>query len=157
MSQYRFEKIQVPAELSLTRGTPVAGSFFVAGSAFDHDGPERVGDLLNGRTGLFLPFMRTDGSTALYNRAHIVIVRLGPGARELEDDPGFAVAKKRRVTMLLSTGEEIAGIVPIYRPPGRDRLSDYSQFEEAFRYLVMADRTLLVNSAHIVELTEIAD
>src|SRR5688500_18354358 len=89
MSQYRFEKIQVPAELSLSRGTPVAGSFFVAGSAFDHDGPERVGDVLNGRTGLFLPFMRTDGSTALYNRSHIVIVRLGPGARELEDDPGF--------------------------------------------------------------------
>ena len=157
MSQYRFDKIQVPAELSLTQGTPVSGSFFVAGSAFDHDGPERVGDLLNGRTGLFLPFMRTDGTTALYNRAHIVVVRLGAGVRELEDDPGFAVVKKRRVSIVLSTGEALAGTMPIYRPPGRDRLSDYSQFEEAFRYLVMADRTLLVNTAHVVELTEIAD
>lgn len=157
MSQYRFEKIQVPAELTLTLGAPVSGSFFVAGSAFDHDGPERVSDLLNGRTGLFLPFMRTDGTTGLYNRDHIVIVRLGPGVRELEDDPGFAVAKKRRVKMMLTTGEAITGLVPIYRPPGHERLSDYSQFDEAFRYLVIADRTLLVNSAHIVELTEIAD
>ena len=157
MSQYRFDKIQVPAELTLTQGNPVSGSFFVAGSALDHDGTERVGDVLNGRTGLFLPFMRADGTTTLYNRAHIVMVRLGPGVRELEDDPGFAVVKKRRVNMVLSSGEAIAGVMPIYRPPGRDRLSDYSPFEEAFRYLVMADRTVLVNAAHIVELTEIAD
>ncbi|MEX2270288.1 MAG: hypothetical protein WD690_02365 [Vicinamibacterales bacterium] len=156
MSQYRFEKIRVPAELSLTQGPTIPGSFFVAGSAFDHDGPERVSDVLNSRTG-FLPFQRVDGTTGLYNRAHIVLVRLGQDVVEAQADPGYDVAKKRRVSMRLSTGEEVAGLVPIYRPPGRDRLSDYSQFNEPFRYLVMADRTLLVNSAHIVELTEIAD
>ena len=156
MSQFRFEKIRVPAELSLTQGPTIPGSFFVAGSAFDHDGPERVSDVLNSRTG-FLPFQRADGTTGLYNRAHIVLVRLGQEVVEAQADPGYDVAKKRRVSMRLSTGEEVAGLVPIYRPPGRDRLSDYSQFNEPFRYLVMPDRTLLVNSAHIVELTEIVD
>ena len=153
MSQYRFDKIRVPAELSFTQGAPVSGSLFVAGSAFDHDGPERVEELLNARSG-FLPFERTDGSTALYNRAHIVIVRLGEDIAEAESDPGFSVATKRRVKMLLTTGESVAGIVPIYRPPGRDRLSDFSQIDEPFRYLVTPQRTLLVNSTHIVELME---
>ena len=156
MSQYRFDKIRVPAELSFTQGPPVSGSLFVAGSAFDHDGPERVEELLNARPG-FLPFQREDGSTALYNRLHIVVVRLGEEVQEVQSDPGFNVVKKRRVRMLLSTGESVAGIVPIYRPPGRDRLSDYSQIDEPFRYLVTPQRTLLVNSAHIVELMETPD
>jgi hypothetical protein len=156
MSEFRLEKIRVPAELTLTNGDPIAGCFFVAGFASDHDGPERLGELLNGRDGFF-PFQRADGTTALYNRPHIVLVRLGENVHEAELEPGYAVAKKRRVSMTLSTGETLAGLVPIYRPPGRDRLSDYSQFDEPFRYLVMADRTLLVNSSHIVELTELID
>lgn len=156
MSELRFEKIRVPAELRLTRGQPVAGTFFVAGSAFDHDGPERVGDLLNARKGFF-PFQRADGQTAQYNRAQVILVTLGEGVREAEADPGYAVAPRRQVTMLLSTGDRVSGTVPIYRPPGRDRLSDYAQAGELFRYLVTPQRTLLVNSTHIVELSETAD
>lgn len=156
MSELRFEKIRVPAELMLAGGARVPGTFFVAGSAFDHDGPERVADLLNARAGFF-PFQRTDGSTAQYNREQIVLVTLGEGVREAEEDPGYAVATHRRVSILLSTGDRLAGTVPIYRPPGRDRLSDYAQTGEQFRYLVTPQRTLLVNATHVVELMEIAD
>jgi hypothetical protein len=156
MSEFRFEKIRVPAELILTQGEPVAGSVFVAGSAFDHDGPERVADLLNGRPG-FLPFRRRDGTIALYNYRHIIVVRLGEEVREVEAAPGYDVAPKRRVSMLLSNGERIAGVVPIYAPPGRDRMSDYARSTESFRSVVLPDRTLLVNSSHIVEMTEIPD
>ena len=34
-------------------------------------------------------------------------------------------------------------------------LSDYAQVHEQFRYVELADRMLLVNSAHIVALTEV--
>ena len=156
MSEFRFEKLRVPAELSLAHGGTAAGTFFVAGSAFDHDGPERVADLLNTRQGFF-PFQREDGSTALYNRAQVIIVTLGEGVREAESEPGYAVATHRRVAMLLSTGQRLSGIVPIYRPPGRDRLSDYAQPGDQFVYLVTPQRTHLVNSTQIVELTELAD
>jgi hypothetical protein len=156
MSEFRFEKLRVPAELSLAHGTAVMGTFFVAGSALDHDGPERVADLLNARQGFF-PFQRADGSTALYNRAQVILVTLGEGVREAESDPGYALARHRRVSMLLSTGARVSGIIPIYRPAGRDRLSDYAQTPDPFGYLVTPQRTLLVNSTQIVELTEIAD
>ena len=37
MSEFRFEKIRVPAELTLSSGPPVPGSFFVGGSASDRN------------------------------------------------------------------------------------------------------------------------
>jgi hypothetical protein len=155
MSEFRFEKIRVTAELTLASGAVVSGTFFVAGSASDHDGPERVGDLLNAEPGFF-PFQRADGTTTLYNRAQLVFVSLAAGPDEAEADPGYAVAKKLRVTMVLATGQAVSGTVPVYRPSGRDRLSDYAQTPQPFRYLLTGDRELLVNSDYVVELRESA-
>lgn len=156
MSEFRVEKLRVPAQLTLASGETVAGTFFVAGSAPAHAGPERVGDLLNDQPGFF-PFERADGTTALYNRAQLVMAVLGPRAAEASSDAGFDVAKKLHVTLLLSTGERVSGTVPVYRPSGRDRLSDYAQMAEPFRYLLTPDREMLVNAAHVVELRETPD
>jgi len=155
MSEFRFEKLQVPAELTFAVGPPVTGTFFVAGSASSHDGPERVGELLNSASGFF-PFQLPDGTTTLYNRSQVVLAALDARAREAESHPGYPVVKKLRVSMRLSTGHTVSGMVPVYRPRGRERLSDYAQMPEPFRYLVTADRELLVNAAHIVELRESA-
>jgi hypothetical protein len=76
---------------------------------------------------------------------------------EAQLDAGYEVATRHRVKVLLTTGEEIVGHVVVFRPPGRDRLSDYAQIEERFRYVELDDRTLLINSAHIVALTEVAE
>jgi hypothetical protein len=156
MSEFRVEKHRVSAELTLVTGAAVNGVFFVAGSTATRTGPERVGDLLNGQDGFF-PFERADGSTALYNRAHVVLVTLPRGVAEAELDPGYLVATRRLVTMTLSTGASVSGTVAVYRPVGRDRLSDYARSPEQFRYVVTAERTLIINSEHIVELVEVAD
>jgi hypothetical protein len=153
MSEFRFEKIRVPAELTLASGEVVAGTFFVAGFAPGHDGPERVGDLLNDRPGFF-PFQGADGRTVLYNRGQVVMAALIGRDGEATADPGFQVAKKLNVTMVLSTGGRLSGTVPVYRPRGRERLSDYAQTPETFRYLLTAGGELLVNAAHVVELRE---
>jgi hypothetical protein len=153
MSEFRVEKRRVAAVLTLATSATLKGSFFVAGSAATHDGAERVGDLLNAQAGFF-PFELDSGVTALFNRAHVVTVGLPPGVAEAALDPGYEVARRRTVAILLSTGARLAGSVAVYRPAGRDRLSDYAKSDEQFRYVVTADRTILVNSAHIVELTE---
>ena len=59
--------------------------------------------------------------------------------------------------MLLSNGERIEGVVAVQRPLGHDRLSDYARMAEAFRYVQTASETLIVNSAHLVELRETGD
>ena len=56
--------------------------------------------------------------------------------------------------MRLSTGEQITGAVCVYRPEGRDRLSDWARQSELFRYVETDDKTIIVNSAHIIEISE---
>lgn len=159
MSELRVEKRRARAELTLSGGPTVHGCFFLAGSSAGRSGPERVADLLNGETGFF-PFELAGGSgsgapeTSLYNRSHVVFVRLLEQTTEAQLDPGYDVATGRRVRIRMSSGTTVSGTVRIYRPAGRDRLSDYAQMPEQFRYVEAGSETFIVNIEHVVELRE---
>jgi hypothetical protein len=159
MSEFRVEKRRARAELTLSSGPTVQGCFFLAGSSAGHSGPERVADLLNGETGFF-PF-ELDGDsgdvaldTPLYNRSHVVVVRLLEQTTEAKRDPGYDVATERRVRILMSSGTTVSGSVRIYRPAGRDRLSDFSRTPDVFLYVESGSETFIVNMEHVVELRE---
>ncbi len=156
MSEFRVEKRREAAEITLTTGATIAGHFFLSGSSQSHAGPERVGDLLNLEPGFF-PFGSANGDTVLINRAHVVKVVLPEHVIEAQLDDGYDVATRRHVSILLSSGEKVTGQVAVYRPPGRDRLSDYAHIDDRFRYVEQADRTLLINSLHIVSLLEVTE
>lgn len=156
MSEFRVEKRRAEAALTLTTGATVRGCFFLAGSSAAHTGPERVADLLNAEAGFF-PFELNAGSapyTVLYNRSQLVLVSLLEETTEARLDPGYSVATEREVRILLSNGSLVEGCVRVYRPPGRDRLSDYARAPELFRYVETEDGTVIVNADHIVELRE---
>ncbi|HJZ74901.1 MAG TPA: hypothetical protein VKE51_24355 [Vicinamibacterales bacterium] len=159
MSEFRVEKRRTEAALTLTTGATVCGCFFLAGSRANQVGPERVGDLLNAEAGFFPFELNGDVSprTVLYNRAQVVLVTLLGETIEAQLDPGYHLATVRAVEMLLSNGRTIAGTVRVYRPAGRDRLSDYARLPEAFRYLEAAEGTVIVNCAHIVEIRETSE
>jgi len=153
-SEYRVEKSRVEATLTLSNGTSVHGYFFIAGNSRTHAGPEGVSDVLN-ETGFF-PFdaQRADGSrTVLCNRDHIVFVALADTA-EPRRDSGYDVATEWAVAMLMSNGTRLHGAVRVFRPHGRDRLSDFMRASETFRYLESDRATYLINIHHLVELTE---
>jgi hypothetical protein len=154
VSQFRIEKRRSDGLVRLSSGATVQGCFFIAGSSARHDGPERVWDLLNSEAGFF-PFEVHDADgarTVLFNRDHVVTVVLSDN--EASRDSGYTVATRRTVSMRLSTGEQITGAVCVYRPEGRDRLSDWARQSEVFRYVETDDKTIIVNSAHIVEISE---
>ena len=88
----------------------------------------------------------------LCNRSQVLMVALADN--EATRDPGYEVATRRTVSVLLSNGERVAGAVRVYRPAGRDRLSDWARQPETFRYLETDKATLLVNVAHIIEVSE---
>lgn len=155
MSQFRVEKRRAEADVTLATGATVRGAFFLAGSAARHTGPERVGDLLNAETGFFPFETGADRGTLLINRAHVIVVKLLDRADEPRLDPGYDIATERRVSLLLTTGTTLAGTVRVYRPEGRDRLSDYARSNEIFRYLESREGTFIVNIAHIVNLREL--
>jgi hypothetical protein len=156
VSEFRIEKRRAEAALTLTTGATVRGCFFLAPSSAGHSGPERVADLLNAETGFF-PFELDADSrphTVLYNRTQLVQVTLLEETVEAQLDPGYSVATEREVRILLSNGTTVDGRVRVYRPTGRDRLSDYARAPEVFRYVETADGTRIVNVDHIVELRE---
>jgi hypothetical protein len=157
VSEFRVEKRRAEAALTLTTGTTVRGWFFLAGERASHGGPERIADLLNAEAGFFPFELNADSTpyTVLYNRSQVVVVTLLESTIEAQLDPGYSVATEREVRVLLSNGETIEGRVRVYRPTGRDRLSDYARMPDVFRYIETDEATLVINSAHIVELREI--
>jgi hypothetical protein len=156
VSEFRIEKRRTEAALTLASGATIRGCFFLSGSRATHSGPERVADLLNAEQGFF-PFEIASGTgshTVLYNRPQVVLVTLSEETGEAQLDPGYAVAAEREVQMLMSTGQTIDGRVRVYRPTGRDRLSDFARAPEMFVYVETDGATIIINSAHIVELRE---
>jgi hypothetical protein len=156
-SEFRVEKRRTDATVTLSTGLSERGCFFVAGGSPLHDGPERVGDLLNSEQAFF-PFEIHGAEgirTVLYNRAHVVTVVVGDD--EASRDPGYGVATQRLVSALLSNGQRVVGTVRVYRPAGRDRLSDWAVQPETFRYIETRDMTIIVNVAHIVEISEVSE
>ncbi len=156
MSEFRIEKRRTEAALTLSTGNTVRGCFFLSHSRANHAGPERVADLLNADNGFF-PFElngQPPNTTVVYNRSQVVMVTLLGDTIEAQLEPGYSVATERVVRILLSSGEAIDGRVRVYCPSGHDRLSDYARMREPFRYVETKGATIIVNSAHIVELRE---
>ena len=154
-SEYRVEKRRAEAVLTLSNGHSVAGCFFVAGGSARHDGPERVGDVLNAEDGFF-PFEISDADgvqTILLHRNHVVMVELGES--EANRDPGYGVARPRTVSLLLASGRRLSGVVRVYRPEGRDRLSDWAHHGERFRYVETPRAEVVVNIDHVLEAREV--
>jgi hypothetical protein len=156
ISEFRVEKSRSHATLTLSSGDTVLGCFFVAGSsAHAPAGPERVGELLNAESGFF-PFEVHDRGSpraVLFNRAQVVTVALA--ANEAQQDPGYDVATTRLVAMRLSNGRKLVGTVRVYRPEKRDRLSDWARQSDQFRYVESDQMTLIVNVAHVIEVSEV--
>jgi hypothetical protein len=159
VSEFRIEKRRSAASLTLSTGVTVRGSFFLSGSQANHARPERIADLLNAEAGFF-PFELSGDSapcTTLYNRAQVVVVTLLEETIEAQLDPGYDVATARDVRIVLSSGHTVIGQVRVYRPVGRDRLSDYARSGDMFRYVETTGATVIVNTTHIVELRETSE
>lgn len=154
-SEFRFEKRRADATLTLVGGEVVTGCFFIAAGSTRRAGGERVSDLLNSEPGFFPFEIQTDGipSTVLYNRSHVIAVQIFDD--EAQRDPGYAVAKERLVSIVLSNGQRTDGAIRIYRPEGHDRVSDWTRQPETFRYLQSRAATFIVNAAHIVAVIEV--
>jgi hypothetical protein len=154
-SAFRIEKERVDALLTLSNGDSAPGHFFVTKVSAHTSGPERVGELLNAESGFF-PFetVGVHGTrTVLYNRRHVIMVALPEN--EARHVSGYDVAVERTVSVLLSNGERVEGSVHVYYPEGHDRVSDWARHPDTFRYIEMGETTVLVNIAHVIEVSEV--
>jgi hypothetical protein len=154
-SEFRIEKERIDAVITLSNGDSTEGHFFVARGSAHSAGPERVGELLNAEPGFFPFELRNPRAnrTVLYNRRQVIMVALAEN--EASQVPGYDVAIERFVSVLLSNGDRVAGAVRVYRPEGRDRLSDWARSTDIFRYIETGGTAVLVNIAHVIEVSEV--
>jgi hypothetical protein len=154
-SEFRIEKGRSRARLTLLSGETVEGCFFVSTTGVRVTGPERIADLLNAEPGLFLFEVHEERTTrtVLYNRSQIVTVAVTEA--EARRDPGYDVATERVVAIRFVNGRTTVGSIKVYRPEGRDRVSDWARHPDQFRYMETSQTTLIVNMAHIIEISEI--
>lgn len=155
-SELWFEKHRAGAVVMLMTNENIRGCFFTAAGTVRRDGAERIGDLLNSETGFFPFEVETEdgATTVLFNRLHVIAVRVLDD--EARRDPGYVVARRRIVSILLSNSQRVEGEVRVYLPEGRDRVSDWTRQPEVFRYVEAADATYIVNAFHIVAVTEVS-
>ena len=110
-SEFRFEKRRSDAVLSLVTGEVIRGCFFTAAGSTHREGAERIADLLNSEAGFF-PFEvgpESPGRTVMYNRLHVITVQILDD--EARQDPGYYVAPRRVVSILLSNNQRMEGAV----------------------------------------------
>lgn len=153
-SAYRYDKRRAEAVVTLVSGETAKGCFFLGAGTSRHEGEESISDLLNSETGFF-PFgiQGEERWTVLYNRAHLITVHVFEP--EASREPGYSVARRWNVSVLLTNGKRINGVVRVYQPEGRDRLSDWTRQIDAFRYVETENATYIVNAAHVVAVTEV--
>jgi hypothetical protein len=154
VSPFRVEKLRSHAALLLTSGASLVGCFFVSASSEHLPGPERIGELLNADPEFF-PFEVHDiggPRTVQINRAHVLTVTLADN--EARQYPGYDVAARHVAAIHLSNGCRIVGAVRVYQPDSRARLSDWARHPDRFRYVESDQATLIVNVAHVVEVSE---
>jgi hypothetical protein len=157
-SHFRIEKDREPAELAWASGRRARGNFFVAGAAARHSGRELVIDLLNSQPG-FVPFEiddETGTAVRLYNPQHILFVKLARHDIDPESEPAYEAASHKAALVVFADGTRVEGTVYVFRPAGRDRLSDYTRSGEQYRYLRTSDALLIVNFAQVAEIVPLA-
>ena len=150
-SAFRVEKYRADAVVTLTNGAAVIGHFFLAKASPTLDGSRarrRAAQL-----GIRLLPVRGPRTVRRCSITGITSSASRSQTTRRSRDPGYGVATARTVSVLLSNGQHIQGTVRVYRPEGRDRLSDWARHGPRFRYIETAHATFIINVDHIVYAT----
>jgi len=154
MTGFQIEKRRARVRITLASGTTVGAVVFLADVTRNGNRPERVGDMLNADPGFF-PSEISEAPAprmTLFNRDHVVVVRLAEPELERELDASNAIAPRRRVTLLMTNGDVLVGELTIVAPEGHTRVSDAASSGERFRYVETESGTFVVNFDHVVEI-----
>jgi hypothetical protein len=131
-------------------------TLFLAEAAPDHDGPERVADLLNAGAE-FLPARdAASGLMTFLHRTAIALVRI-PATLESDEETALTLPTEHEVAVSLVGGGEVRGLVSYVRPPERARLVDFLSEPTPFlRVLEPAGTVTLVHKRLVARVVLLA-
>lgn len=145
MDDQKITKNRRSVFFTLTDGSTVEGKVFLSLYEACHEGPQRVGNLLNS-VDAFIPVDTSNGMLHL-NIANIVSAHT-PISEEMNDL--MTLGAKYRVQITTSLGSIIEGEVFVNLPHNRNRVSDYLNQRERFYRVFLPEKIVYIGSCHIL-------
>ncbi|PWT91237.1 MAG: hypothetical protein C5B54_05660 [Acidobacteria bacterium] len=139
----KVEKIRIGAEVAIRGKRPMKGFFFVVPTSYPVPDADVLLRLLN-EFDSYMPFERAK-KIFLINKNQISYLKLPRNAatRDWEGEP------KRKIRILLSTGQEIAGTISVDLPVERQRVLDFLNLNTLFFLMKCPKEVYLVNKQHL--------
>lgn len=145
MEDQKITKNRRSVSFTLADGSRIEGYVFLSLYEAGHEGPQRVGDLLN-NVDAFIPVDTPDGMLHL-NIGNIVSAET-PILEEKNDL--MTLGAGHNVLITTSLGSVIDGEVFVNLPHERNRVSDYLNHGERFFRVFLAEKIVYIGSRFIL-------
>jgi len=149
------DEIRVPilpleVDFTVSDGSRLETTIFLAPNSPRHDGPETLDEFLNAARS-FLP-VRSGGSFLLLGSDAILVAKASPQAPLLSRLPGHVIANVYVVRVYLENGTCVAGALSSNLPPESSRVSD--AFNQAGRFVPIecSDAVYLVRTDRVTRI-----
>ncbi len=155
MDEYRVPKRKTSVGVLLPGGTERTVEVFLSEQAAQHEGAERLDDLLNGPDEFIPAFDVATATFTVLSRAGIAVARV---AREVDFEPidEHTLPTEHEVEVTLLDGRTLRGVVSYVRPPDRSRLTDYLNENSPFILLLEIEHVALVNKRHVARIANLS-
>lgn len=149
MDDQKITKSRRNVIFTLADGSTVEGKVFLSLYEACHEGPQRVGDLLNS-VDAFIPVDTPNGMLHL-NIVNIVTAHTPISAEKHEL---MTLGAKHGVQITTSLGSVIDGEVFINLPHERNRVSDYLNQGERFCRVFLSEQIVYIGCRYILTVTD---
>jgi hypothetical protein len=150
--RFRVLKRPVPVRVRLATGRQLSAIVQCGEHAGTHHGRERVKDVLNAAEEIVPFWSESSQNCTLVNKRFVELVEL------LEPDLADAkepdLTSRREVSLVLSSGTGLRGVLLVSTPPGQNRTLDFLNRGERFFYLDTEGGMYVVNLDHVVTVND---
>jgi len=149
MDSQRISKETCRVLFSLADGREIWGEVFLNLFGARHDGPQRVGELLNGDE-VFIP-VKAEGGTLLIHLFQLVSAQV-EAASELDELMTLGAHYHVKVQTVL--GQDLKAEVYVDLPEGDRRVKDFMNRSQGFLRFLVDDQVLYLNRNFIVSVQD---
>lgn len=147
---YTVPKVSIKVKAVMTAGAPHAGGAYLAETARDHAGPQRLEDMLN-ESEPFFAIAHARGFSIL-NKRNLLYLTTSDRVEMDYYRNLTSLVRREDVAMSLRGRKALRGTILIEMPEGMARVQDYLNSGRAFLPLLVGRELALVNTASIVSI-----
>jgi hypothetical protein len=149
MADLKVPKWRTRVDFQFPHREQASLAVYLSDFAHDHQGPERLSDLLNGPRDFFPAHDDDKDRTVLVNRRNVSVARV---VLDIEASPSeqYTLPYENQVRILLVDGAEVLGLITYVRPDDRARVLDFLNEPPLFFPVMEKEQVALVNKLCVI-------